>query len=161
MIWPHFLYILVVLKQMGPTVSLSIIASIRIWIHRLTGIELWISHLGLTPAPNNHDFKKNFVFEVSISNQPVFCADRGSAKDNSDKRLFWAPEGHEVEPKRAKNLQIAISRSFLARLLFPFMETFYRVYHCLRLKKLKIGETLVLRLEFTVFWASGAVVKNL
>ena len=95
--------------------------------------------------------KKFVLFEVSISNQPVFCADRGSAKENSDKRLFWAPEGCEVETKRAKNLQIAISRSFLARLLFPFMETFYRIYYCLRVKKFKIGETLVLRLEFTVF----------
>ena len=47
--------------------------------------------------------KKNFVFEVRISNQPFFWADRGSANENSDKRLFWPPEGREVEPPSAKN----------------------------------------------------------
>ena len=67
-----------------------------------------------------------------------FCADRGSAKENSDKRLFWAPEGRKVEPPRAKNLRIAISHSFLTGLVFPFVETFLRVYYCLRLKEFKL-----------------------
>ena len=91
---------------------------------------LWrgVSYLVLTPGPNDHDFKKNFVFEVSISNRPIFCADRGSANENSDKRLFWPLEARKVEPPRATNLRIAMSRSFLAGLLFPFVETFFRVY---------------------------------
>ena len=51
---------------------------------------------------------------------------------------------------------MAISRLFLARLIFPFVRTFIRIYWCLRLNKIKILEILLLRLEFTVFWASGA-----
>ena len=84
------------------------------WLMYTISYCLFLSELGLNQLQRTKISKKNFVFEVSISNQPVFCADRGSAKENSDKRLFWAPEGHEVEPKRAKSLQIAISRSFLA-----------------------------------------------
>ena len=104
--------------------------------------------------------KKKFVFEVSISNLPFFCADWWSANENSDKRFFWPPEGRKVEPPRAKNIQMVISRLFLARLIFPFVRTFIRVYWCLRLNKIKIREILLLRLEFTVFWASGAVMKS-
>ena len=48
--------------------------------------------------------KKFLVFEVSTSNQPVFCADQEDAVENSDKRIFWPPEGREVEPPQAKNL---------------------------------------------------------
>ena len=88
--------------------------------------------------------KKFVLFEVSISNGPDFCADQESAIKNCDKRIFWPPEGREVEPPRAKNLQIAISSSFLAPLLFPFMETFYRVYYCLTLLE-KITISLVHR----------------
>ena len=58
--------------------------------------------------------KKFLVFEVSTSNRPVFRADQEYAIENSDKRIFWPPEGREVELPRAKNLQMAISRSFLA-----------------------------------------------
>ena len=72
--------------------------------------------------------KKILVFEVSTSNQPVFWADREYANENSEKRIFWPPEGREVEPPRAKYLRIAISSSFLVGLLFPFVETFFRVY---------------------------------
>ena len=53
-------------------------------------------------------------FEVSISNRPVFCADRESAIENCDKRIFWPPEGRKVEPPTPKNLQTAITRSNFA-----------------------------------------------
>ena len=95
--------------------------------------------------------KKFVLFEVSISNRPVFRPDRESAIENCNKRIFWPPEGCKVEPPRAKNLQMAISRSFLAGLIFLFLGTFTKVYYCLRLKKFKIHEILLLRLEFTVF----------
>ena len=52
------------------------------------------------------------VFEVSISNRPIFRADQGSAIENPDKRLFWPPEGRKVRQTRAQNLQRAISQSF-------------------------------------------------
>ena len=71
--------------------------------------------------------KKFVLFEVSISNRPVFCADRESAIENFDKRIFWPPEGRKVEPPRAKNIQMAISRLFLPRLIFTFVRTFVRV----------------------------------
>ena len=59
--------------------------------------------------------KKNFLFEVSISNRPVFRADQGSVIENCDKCLFWPPEeGRKVEPPTPKNLQMAISLSFFA-----------------------------------------------
>ena len=54
------------------------------------------------------------VFEVSISNRFVFCTDRVYAIENSEKRIFWPPEGREVELRRTKNLQMAISQPFLA-----------------------------------------------
>ena len=46
--------------------------------------------------------KKFVLFEVSISNQPVFCADQESAIENCDKRIFWPPEGRKVEPSTPK-----------------------------------------------------------
>ena len=75
---------------------------------------LFQPELGLNQLQRTKISKKFLVFEVSISNQPVFCADREYAIENSDKRIFWPPEGRKVEPPRAKNLQMAISRSFLA-----------------------------------------------
>ena len=90
--------------------------------------SLFQSEFGLNQLQMTKISKKNLVFEVSISNRRIFCADRGSANENSDKRLFWPLEGRKVEPPRATNLRIAMSRSFLAGLLFPFVETFFRVY---------------------------------
>ena len=58
--------------------------------------------------------KKFVLFEVSISNRPVFRADRESAIENCDKRIFWPPEGRKVEPPTPKNLQTAITRSNFA-----------------------------------------------
>ena len=46
--------------------------------------------------------KKFLLFEVSISNRPVFCADRESTIENCDKRIFWPPEGRKVEPPTPK-----------------------------------------------------------
>ena len=112
---------------------------------------LFQSELGLNQLQRTKISKKNLVFEVSISNRPIFCADRGSANENSDKRFFWPPEGHEVDQPRAKNLPIAISRSFLVGLLFPFVEIFVKIYYCLKLKEFKMSEILLLRLEFSVF----------
>ena len=62
--------------------------------------------------------KKFLLFEVSISNRPVFCADRESAIENCDKRIFWPPEGREVEPPTPKNLQTAITRLIFAQIIF-------------------------------------------
>ena len=70
------------------------------------------------PTPKNLQMtmisKKFVLFEVSISNRPVFCADRESAIENCDKRIFWPPEGRKVEPPTPKNLQTAITRSNFA-----------------------------------------------
>ena len=52
------------------------------------------------------------VFDVSMSNRPIFRADQGSAIENPDKRLFWPPEGRKVRQSMAQNLQRAISQSF-------------------------------------------------
>jgi len=52
------------------------------------------------------------VFEASISNRPIFCADQGSGIENPDERLFWPPEGRKVRLSMAQNLQRAISQSF-------------------------------------------------
>ena len=71
--------------------------------------------------------KKFVLFEVSISNRPVFCADRESAIENCDKRIFWPPEGRKVEPPTPKNLQTAITRSIFAQIIFPFAGTFFGV----------------------------------
>ena len=46
--------------------------------------------------------KKFILFEISISNRPVFCADRESTIENCDKRIFWPPEGRKVEPPTPK-----------------------------------------------------------
>ena len=121
------------------------------WLMYMISYCLFQSELGLNQLQMTKISKKKIVFEVSISNRPVFCADRGSANENSDKRLFWPPEGCEVEQTRAKNLPIAISLFFLAGLVFPFVEIFVRVYYCLKLKEFKISEILLLRLEFSVF----------
>ena len=66
--------------------------------------------------------KKFLVFEVSISNRPVFCADREYAIENSDKRIFWPPEGREVEPPRAKN---GVSSAFFGSNEFKFVLGLY------------------------------------
>ena len=104
--------------------------------------------------------KKFLVFEVSISNRPVFRADREYANENCDKRIFWPPEGREVEPPTPKNLQTAITRSIFAQIIFPFAQTFIRLLKCLMQKEIEIRENLFLRLEFTVFSGPMAVVKN-
>ena len=75
---------------------------------------LFQPELGLNQLQRTKISKKFLVFEVSISNRPFFCADREYAIEKSDKRIFWPPEGRKVEPPRAKNLQMAISQSFLA-----------------------------------------------
>ena len=73
------------------------------------------------------------VFEVSISNRPIYRADQGSAIENPNKRLFhiyrfmqfdiagyelrnlfWPPEGCKVRQYMAQNLQTAISQSLQA-----------------------------------------------
>ena len=130
------------------------------WLMYMISYCLFQSESGLYQLHKTKISKKKFVFEVSISNRPFFCADWGSENENSDKRFFWPLEGRKVEQPRAKNIQMAISRLFLARLIFSFVRTFIRVYRCLRLNKIKIREILLLRLEFTMFWASGAVMKN-
>ena len=104
--------------------------------------------------------KKFLVFEVSTSNRPVFCADREYAIENSDKRIFWPPEGREVELPRAKNLQMAISRPFLPEMSSTFFWGLLGPIPCLMQKEIEICENLLLRLEFTVFSLPGAVVKN-
>ena len=73
---------------------------------------LFQSELGLNQLQRTKISKKFLVFEVSISNRPFFCADREYAIENSEKRIFWPPEGRKVEPPRAKNLQMAIFRLF-------------------------------------------------
>ena len=98
------------------------------WLMYMISYSLFQSEFGLNQLQMTKISNKNLVFEVSISNRPIFCADRGSANENSDKRLFWPLEARKVEPPRATNLRIAMSRSFLAGLLFPFVETFFRVY---------------------------------
>ena len=65
--------------------------------------------------------KKFLVFEVSTSNRPIFCADQEYAIENSDKRIFWPPEGREVGPLRPKNLQMAIFQIFLAQMGSKFL----------------------------------------
>ena len=114
------------------------------WLMYTISYCLFQSELGLNQLQRTKLSKKNSFSRLEYQINLFFCADRGSAKENSDKRLFWAPEGRKVEPPRAKNLQIAISSSFLAPLLFPFMETFYRVYYCLTLLE-KITISLVHR----------------
>ena len=80
-----------------------------------------------------------------------FCADREYAIENSDKRIFWPPEGREVEPSRAKNLQTAIFRPFLAQMTSKFLWGLLGPILCLMQKKIEIREILLLRLEFTMF----------
>ena len=84
------------------------------WLMYMISYCLFQSELGLNQLQRTKISKKKIVFEVSISNRPFFCADQGSGIENSDKRLIWPPEGHEVEQLIAKNLQMAISRLFLA-----------------------------------------------
>ena len=84
------------------------------WLMYMICYCLFQSELGLNQLQRTKISKKFLVFEVSISNRPFFCADREYAIEKSDKRIFWPPEGRKVEPPRAKNLQMAISRSFLA-----------------------------------------------
>ena len=95
--------------------------------------------------------KKFLVFEVSTSNRPIFCADQKYAIENSDKRIFWPPEGREVGPLRPKNLQMAISRPFLPQMSSTFFWDLIGHIPCLMQKKIEIREILLLRLEFTVF----------
>ena len=121
---------------------------------------LFQSELGLNQLQRTKISKKFLVFEVSISNRPFFCADREYAIEKSDKRIFWPPEGRKVEPPRAKNLQMAISRSFLAEMGSNFLWGFWSPNICLEQISIEIRETLFLRLEFTVFSILGAVVKN-
>ena len=130
------------------------------WLMYMISYCLFQFEFGLYQLQKTEISKKKFIFEVSISNRPFFCADWESANENSNKRFFWPPEGRKVEPPRAKNIQMAISRLFLPRLIFTFVRTFVRVDWCLRPNKIKIREILLLRLEFTMFWASGAVMKN-
>ena len=104
--------------------------------------------------------KKFLLFEISISNQPVFCADQESAIENCDKRIFWPPEGRKVEPPTPKNLRTAITRSIFGQIIFSFALTLIRVLWCLMQKETKIRKNLFLRLEFTVFSGPMAVVKN-
>ena len=130
------------------------------WLMYMISYCLFQFEFGLYQLQKTEISKKKIIFEVSISNRPFFCADWESANENSNKRFFWPPEGRKVEPPRAKNIQMAISRLFLPRLIFTFVRTFVRVDWCLRPNKIKIREILLLRLEFTMFWASGAVMKN-
>ena len=105
--------------------------------------------------------KKFLLFEVSISNRPVFRADREYANENCDKRIFWPPEGRKVGPPTPKNLQTAITRSIFAQIIFPFAQTFLSIKNCLLQKETKIQENFFLRLEFTKLSGPMAVMKNL
>ena len=71
------------------------------WLMYMISYCLFQSELCLNQLQRTKISKKNFVFEVSISNRPVFCSDQESAKENSDKRSFWPPGGRKVEPPQA------------------------------------------------------------
>ena len=83
---------------------------------------LFQSELGLNQLQRTKISKKILVFEVSISNRPIFRADQGSAIENPDERLFWPPEGRKVRLSMAQNLQRVLSQSFRCQnfeTLFP------------------------------------------
>ena len=70
------------------------------WLMYIISYCLFQSELGLNQQQRTKISKKIIIFEVSISNRQFFFADRGSANENSDKRLFWPPEGHKVSLQR-------------------------------------------------------------
>ena len=74
---------------------------------------------GLIPG----DCSEFLVFEVSMSNRPIFRADQGSAIENQDKRLFWPPEGRKVRQSMAENLQRAISQFVRCQILRHYCPT--------------------------------------
>ena len=76
---------------------------------------------------------------------------REYAIKNSEKSIFWPPEGREVELSRAKNLQLAISQPFFAQIGSKFLWGLLGPILCLMQKKIEIREILLLRLEFTMF----------
>ena len=64
-------------------------------------------------------------FEVSISNRPVFCADRGSAIESPEKRLFWTPEGCTFWPPEGQNFKQPFLDQFRPEGAQNFFDTYY------------------------------------
>merc|ERR1711994_1051795 len=104
---------------------------------------LFQSELGLNQLQRTKISKKFLVFEVSTSNRPVFRADREYAIENSDKRIFWPPEGRKVGLPRPKNLQMAISRPFLPEMSSTFFWDLIGYIPCLMQKEIEIWEILL------------------
>ena len=117
------------------------------WLMYTLSYCLFQSELGLNQLQRTKISKKNSFLRFVCQIDRFFSLVEDSQTKIPTNTYF----GRKVEPPRAKNLRIAISHSFLTGLVFPFVETFLRVYYCLRLKEFKISEILLHRLEFRAF----------
>ena len=82
------------------------------WLMYIISHCLFQSELGLNQLQRTKISKKNFVFEVRISNQPFFCADPGSAEKIPTNAYF----GHQ----RATKLSQRELQTFKLPYLFHF-----------------------------------------
>ena len=82
------------------------------WLMYTISYCLFQSELGLNQLQRTKISKKISFLRSVYQIDHFFGADQGSGIENSDKRLIWPPEGHEVEQLRAKNLQLFISHFF-------------------------------------------------
>ena len=102
----------------------------------------------------NHGSERNLAgaFRIHIATPP------------SNIGPFGPPSPSPQGPKNFKNgafqLKIAIYRPFFSKMDSTFFWASNSVYICLMQKKIEIQKFLFLRLEFIVFFVSGAPLKN-
>ena len=112
-------------------------------------ISIWV---GLKPATEDQDFKKNRFLRLVYQIDRVFPP---LIKDPQTKIPTNAYFGHQRDAKLSHRVLKTIKLPFLVHFwldwFFLSLETFIRVYYCLRLKEFEIREILLHRLEFTVF----------
>ena len=130
------------------------------WLMYMISYCLFQSELGLNQLQMTKISKKKLFLRL------VYQIDRFFAliEDPQTKIPTNDYVGHQraakLSHRELKIFQLPYLVYFWLDWHFSFLEIFVRAYYCLKVEEFKISEILLLRLEFTVFWASRTVVKN-
>ena len=121
---------------------------------------LFQSELGLNQLQMTKISKKKLFLRLVYQIDRFFALIEDPQTKIPTNDYFGHQRAAKLSHRELKIFQLPYLVHFWLDLFFPFVEIFVRVYYCLEFKEFKISEILLLRLEFTVFSDSGAVVKN-
>ena len=116
-------------------------------------ILIWV---GLKPAAGDQDFKKKFVFEVSISNRLFFCANQGSGNENPTNAYFGHQRAAKLNQRELKTFKWPFLGHFWLKWAQIFCGAFgVQTYASSKKKRLRSVKLCFLDLNLSCFQSWG------